>query len=293
MDIKYLKEFIMLAEKGNFLEAADCLYISQSSLSKHIKKLEEELGVEIFDRTTRKVILNEYGQHLLPYAKRIADTEFDYFASLQTKLEKQHGSITIGSIPSMAPYHITDKIAAFRKDNPNIAIEIIEGDSLFIRELLLQEKCDLAFLRDDNASFDRKDIIQFPYTIDSLVAVLPISHPFANADSLQLSKLSGETFLLFPEHSYMNELCIRECRHAGFEPTIAFTANRGTNIVSLVKKKMGISLMLKKPASFHPDPDVALIDIAPGIYSHLSLNYLKAHKLSEAADRFIHYVRNY
>lgn len=70
LNVRYLEEFVTLTEKNNFLEAAECLFISQSCLSKHIKKLEAEIGVELFERTTRTVVLTEFGQMLLPYAKR-------------------------------------------------------------------------------------------------------------------------------------------------------------------------------------------------------------------------------
>ena len=64
MDINYFKEFVVLAQTGNFMEAADILYSSQSTLSKHIKSMESELGVPLFDRTTRKVKISKYGQLL-------------------------------------------------------------------------------------------------------------------------------------------------------------------------------------------------------------------------------------
>lgn len=64
LNVRYLEEFVTLTEKKNFLEAAECLFISQSCLSKHIKKLETEIGVELFERTTRTVVLTEFGQML-------------------------------------------------------------------------------------------------------------------------------------------------------------------------------------------------------------------------------------
>ena len=69
MEIEYIKEFVVLAETENYLEAAESLFISQSTLSKHIKIIEKELDVQLFDRTTRKVHLNKYGKMFLKYAK--------------------------------------------------------------------------------------------------------------------------------------------------------------------------------------------------------------------------------
>ena len=73
MDIDLLQEFIVLAQSETFLKAADILYISQPTLSRHIKNLEEDLGVALFERTTRSSKLSKYGNMLLPYAKQIVD----------------------------------------------------------------------------------------------------------------------------------------------------------------------------------------------------------------------------
>ena len=86
MEINYLRELVVLAQMGNFLEAADALYIAQSTLSKHIKKIESELGVPLFDRTTRKVSISKYGQLFLPYAKQIAEIQDQYTIALQNSL---------------------------------------------------------------------------------------------------------------------------------------------------------------------------------------------------------------
>ena len=72
MEIDYIREFVVLTETENFLEAAERLFISQSSLTRHIKSLEEDLGMQVFDRTTRKVTLNNFGKLFLPYAKEIS-----------------------------------------------------------------------------------------------------------------------------------------------------------------------------------------------------------------------------
>lgn len=78
LNVRYLEEFVTLTEKKNFLEAAECLFISQSCLSKHIKKLETEIGVELFERTTRTVVLTEFGQMLLPYARKMVSLEYEF-----------------------------------------------------------------------------------------------------------------------------------------------------------------------------------------------------------------------
>ena len=225
LNVRYLEEFVTLTEKKNFLEAAECLFISQSCLSKHIKKLETEIGVELFERTTRTVVLTEFGQMLLPYARKMVGLEYEFEKNVRRKIHQDSGNIVLGSIPSMKQHAITALIAGFLNENPDMTLQTIEGDSTFVKELLTDGKCDIAFLRSESSSV--KEFNSIPYMIDYLTAVLPATHPLAKADNLPFEQLRGETFLLFPEHSFINDLCIRECRNAGFEPHIAYTGNRG------------------------------------------------------------------
>ena len=96
MEINYLKEFVVLAQTGNFMEAADILYVSQSTLSKHIKSMELELGVPLFDRTTRKVTISKFGELLLPYAQQIAELQDKYTAIFQNSLDIDQETLTVG-----------------------------------------------------------------------------------------------------------------------------------------------------------------------------------------------------
>ena len=105
LNVRYLEEFVTLTEKNNFLEAAECLFISQSCLSKHIKKLETEIGVELFERTTRTVVLTEFGQMLLPYAKKMVSLEYEFEKNVHRKIHQDSGNIVLGSIPSTLNIH--------------------------------------------------------------------------------------------------------------------------------------------------------------------------------------------
>ena len=129
MDLNYIREFVVLANTCNYMEAAEQLFISQSALSRHIKNLEEELGVSLFDRSTRSVTLNAFGMLFLPYARQMAALHHEYATALGNALNAEHGNIRIGSIPMMSHYGITDVMVRFRKENPRFTLDVIEGDS--------------------------------------------------------------------------------------------------------------------------------------------------------------------
>ncbi|VBB09544.1 transcription regulator hth lysr [Lucifera butyrica] len=289
MEIDYIKEFVVLAEKGNFLEAADCLFISQSSLSKHIKAIEKELAAPLFNRTTRKVALSEFGQLFLPYAKQIVSIQNEYAAAFFNKLENTRKTLTIGSIPSMAQYNITDVLARFKKSYPTCTLNVIQSGSTKLENMLRQSKYELAFVRQVNDIAD--EFVKIPYTVDILAAIFPAKHPLAKCKTVSLEQLKEEDFLLLPERTRPYNLCHNACEQHGFQPRVAFTDHNLGNLIDLVVREMGVALLMKKLAIYFSNPNIAIVDIAPNISTQISLCYKKNAELSDAAKHFLTCVR--
>jgi LysR family transcriptional activator of glutamate synthase operon len=285
MEINYLREFVVLAQTGNFMEAADLLYCSQSTLSKHIRNMESELGVPLFDRTTRKVVISKFGQLLLPYAKQITELEDKYTAILQSGLATDREILTLGSIPALAQYKITDVLIDFKKRHPQSTINVMQAGSAEMKKMLRQRKCELAFIRDTDEVDD--DLVKIPYAVDTMVAVLPINHPLAKQKTVPLQMLADEDFLLIDKQTMLYRLCVSACEQTGFEPKVAYTDHSLENLVDLVAKEMGVALMTKQLALYVSRPEVAIVDISPCVSTRISLSYLKGVELSDAAKQFV------
>jgi LysR family transcriptional regulator, transcription activator of glutamate synthase operon len=268
------------------MEAATILYSSQSTLSKHLMKIESELGFPLFDRTTRKVEISEFGKLFLPIAKQIVELQDEYMTLLQTRQEADHEILTLGTIPALAEYKITDILVNFKKSRPQSSVNVIQAGSEELRELLRQKKCALAFTRDiDEVS---QDLVIIPYTVDTMVAVLPVTHPFAKQKTITLQSLSKEDFLLSEKQTLLYNLSIHACEECGFEPKVVLTDHKIENILDLVIKGLGIALMMKRSAFFSYRSEVAIVEIAPPISTKINLCHLKKVELSAAARHFIH-----
>jgi len=285
MEIKYLKEFVVLAQTGNFMEAAEQLYSSQSALSKHIKNLEVEFGVPLFDRTTRKVEISKYGQLLLPYAKQIVELQDQCLDTLESSLKTEQDTLTVGSIHAMAQYKIIDVLVSFKKNRPYSTLNIIQAPTKDLKAMVRQNKCDLAFIRDMNEVDD--DLVKIPYTIDTLVAVLPATHSLAKEKLIPLQMLANDDFVLLEKESYQYRLCISACEQCGFKPNVAFTDERIENLIESVSEGMGVALLMKPLALYLANPNIVLVDISPCVTTQISLCYLKGGKLSDAAKDFV------
>lgn len=290
LELDYIREFVTLAETGSFQEAADLLFVAQSSLSRHIKTLEESLDVSLFDRTTRKVSLNRYGKLLLPYAKEMLRIQYDMTTAFANERHEIQGTVTVGSIPMMKPYHITDVIAQFQKENKSYNIDIIEADSIQLIEMLRGEKCDFAFIRETDDSDNEFNKLAFAE--DRLSLVVHRSHPLASRQTVSIAQLRDEPLLLIGKDSTMYKLCIRICHAAGFEPRIVFTGRRADNIIDLVSKEMGVALLMETPASSLINDSVRMLQVNPTVTTKISLAYHKTHKMNSAAMHFLDLVKS-
>ena len=285
MELSYLKEFIVLSETGNYLEAADQLYISQSSLYRHIKALEDELGVTLFERTTRKVILNTPGSMLLPYARQIVGLHQKYQNDLYTYKENIQGTLSIGSIPAMQQYNILYLVIQYEQNHPHYSLNMIEDDPIRLTTMVQDGELDMAFIRTTEPV--KPPLTSVAYAKDYLTAIVPASHPLASQDTIALSDLKDENLLLLSTETYMYQLCVNACHQAGFDPNIKYTSRRGENLLALVQKNLGIALLTRKPIQNRQPADTVAISIVPEISTTISLIYRKDHTLSIPSREFL------
>lgn len=286
MNLDYVREFITLTETKNFAETAERVFSSQSTISKHLKQLEKELGTALFSRTSRRVEINDYGRLFLPYAKSLLKTQYEYQTAFYNKLENISGILKLGSIPAMAQYNITDIIMQFKNQNKNFSVDVIETESADLKFLLRKEDCELAFIRDTGDADE--DLTKIPYFKDHMAAVLPVHHPLAGQASINLSELSSENFIFLKENTFVYNLCMDLCREAGFTPHIFFSGHRIENITDFVAKNMGVSLLMKQQTQFFSAIPVSVVEISPTRFNQIYLAGLKNRPLSPAAKHFIH-----
>lgn len=293
MDITFFKEFVTLAEQKNYLQTAEDLYIAQSVLSRHIQKLERELGVPLFIRTTKNVQLSEYGEIFLPYAKQIVQTKENYEQALSEHKSNLESTLRIGSVSALTQYKITDLIIDFKKHNKHATINIELGRSSGLFKMLRDGKCDVAFIREAEQMdpFLEEEFVRIPYAEDSLVAVMPADHPLSKSSHVNLALLKNESFLLLGTDNMPYHLCKNACLRCGFEPHVALTNRQPETLIELVRSGMGIALLMKPLAEFFKIPGIAICDIEPTVKSYLSLFYLKDKPLSPITKRFIRYFK--
>lgn len=283
MDTTHIREFIVLAEICNYGKAADALFISQSTLFNHIRALESEIHVPLFEKKGRKIVLSDYGRVFLPYAKTITSASEDFFEVLQDKQEEQSKIIHIAT-----QYRIMDLIKRFRKQNPDYGIHLLDNRDPIVA--LEEGKCDLAFVRDASPGIRRQYHV-IPYLTDSISAAVSADHHLAKRKSITLAELKSEDFVMITESGGRDCHCMSICKAAGFVPKVAMTVINGNEAAKTVSDGMGVSLLLKQTLLSESFDNLVLLDMEPEIKCTISLCWRKNTPLSDGAAKFVKYIQ--
>lgn len=288
MDINLLKEFTVLAQSETFLKASDMLFISQPTLSRHIKNLEIELGVSLFERTTRSSKLTKYGQMFLPYARQIVELYGQFSDELAEERNEKNFSLRIGSIAAMDNYGITGMITRFKELYPQVKTHIVPRHNISFLEMLQTRNCDLVFARETMEVKD-DNIERLPVMTDHLVAVVPGSSPLAEFESINLEQLRNEDLVTLPDGTSFYQMLIAACEEEGFEPNLVLTHHSIEHLFNCVKLGTGIAILSDKliEPEWLASSNVKLLDITPSLSTSINLCYPKNINLSEAAMDFI------
>lgn len=300
MDIEHLREFIVLVETKNYWEASSRLFIGQSTLSKHIKQMEQELGVPLFNRTSRKVELTRYGKLLIPYAEKITSAHLACREALRDAKEAEQGLLVLGALPAMAQYSITDLLLEYRLRYPGKIVKVLEDDTAPLKEALRRRRCELALVRESvTAPTDDADLVKIPYVRDHLVALLPPGHPLSGESTIQLAQLETEDFITLKSQTALYDITLAACQHAGFAPHIVFSCHNRDAILDLVTQGLGVSILTNrhvqrpKHGKFPLQTKFTAIPLSPSIETQIFLCYKKDVELSAGAQGFLDCMQEY
>lgn len=285
MEIQQLYYYMELCKQKNFTEAGYACNMTQGALSKQIRKLENELGITLIRRNTRKFELSKEGEIFLSYAKKMTGTYEEMLKNVQKNQE-----IKIGCMPVLAPYHFARLVADFRKEYPDIKLVIDERIASEIQEN--SDRYDFLILR-ENMMEDQKKFRFFPLYDDELCAVLYEKHPLYGRDRLQLKELKDDVFI-FPERSSGSyEVFYKNCEKAGFEPKIAFEFPQANTIMSFVSEGVGVTITFSTVYREAKCAGVKMIPLEDELHSVISLFYRKNKPLDYAKKQFLNYVREH
>lgn len=286
IEIKQVQYFLAIVTTGSFSAAAGELYLTQSSISKQIIALEEELGFALFDRSKRKISLTLAGETFLKHARNL---NVDYQTMLADLSHyKTTPNFSMIAIPVIAQYGLTTHVAQFQSAYPKLTFILDEREAASILPALNNHQYDLAFIRDYTLDSEIYSFLKIAR--DKLQLVISKNHRLAGRQSVALAELADENFILFDKGTIVHELTVDACRQAGFVPRISYASLRVESILGLVVSNSGITLMMEKILTYHQPHDVVAIPLQENIESNLVLVWLKNKQLTQPARVFINFM---
>lgn len=242
LDLRRLHYFVTVAETLHFGRAAARLYMAQPPLSRQIAQLEAELGVKLFERTSRRVTLTAAGEQLQRDAVRLLHTLEEIPHRARAAARGEIGEVRVGFTMYAANSVLPGLVQRFRKRYPSVNIVLHERVPQDLAAELLDNKLDIGItLRGETGP----DLQTYGLFQEPLCAALPAAHRCAAAETLNLQELRDEPFIMVSRDTarVLNEAVITACRAAGFEPKIFLETHLQQTIVSLVAEGLAVALV--------------------------------------------------
>ena len=240
MEIHQLRYFVAVAQEGGFSRAAELAHVAQPSLSQQIQKLEAEVGQPLFDRLSRGVSLTEAGQRLLPIARRILSDLHDARRCVDECQREAGGSVTVGIIPTVAPYVVRPLLRALVTSHPGVTLHILEDVTEQLVRALEDGELDLALVSTcrGGPGMHRELLTREP-----LLMMVPQDHPATTKPRPPLEILREEPFLTLQESHCLTQQIERWCRLHRFTPKPTLPAAQLSTLVAMVAAAQGVSLL--------------------------------------------------
>ncbi|MBB5702322.1 DNA-binding transcriptional LysR family regulator [Ochrobactrum daejeonense] len=284
MNLRSFQAFIEVVRQGGFSAAAKTINATQSTVSKAVKQLEDELGITLLDREASPSRLTAAGEIVYRRALAMLTERDDMLAEIEELRGLKRGLLRLGLPPIGSSVLFAPVFAAYTKLYPEIDIQLVEHGSKRLEELLLAGEVELAAsLLPVADSFEWQDVLCEP-----VVALMPASHPVNGDNGVSLREISGLPFILFESGFALNHIILDACRLHGYSPNVAVRSSQIDFIVELVAAGMGIGFLPGMIAEQRQHPGVRIHRIKDADVSwHMALIWRKGAFLSHAARAWL------
>jgi LysR family transcriptional activator of glutamate synthase operon len=286
MDLRQLRYLVALDEERNFTRAAAAEHVAQPALSQQIRRLEDEAGVALVERTTRHVALTEAGELLVVRARRILSELDAAHSELAAVRGADTGHVTIGAMHTMGPVDLSLALAVFHGRHPNVGLTVREQSSEEMAEMLRVDELDLAFLS-VTERVEAHGLGLHQLVSEELVVLLPLGHRLGSRSRLRMAELADEPFISFRSGARLRELLFAAGRQAGFEPRVMLESNESQRIRRLVSRGLGVAILPRSNAA-EPGADVAVAALTePSLDRDITLAWREGRRHAPAAAEFL------
>lgn len=294
MEIRQLQYVLKVAEEKSFSRAAEKLHIAQPSLSQQILKLEQQLGVKLFDRSTSPLELTYGGERFVEMAGQIMDQVEQLHKEMEDVADLKKGRLVVGSLPITGSHVLPAVLPIFQKQFPGIEVVLVEDTTSNLEEMTAKGKTDFTLLtlplKDDELAYE--SILK-----EEILLAVPPGHKLAKQakrkrKKVELADLREEPFILLKRGQGFRQIAMDLFHQAGFEPNIMFETSNIEMVQSLVASGMGLALvpnMVARASWMADQPAYVRLEEKPT--RTIVVAHRKGRYLSRAACAFIEILK--
>jgi DNA-binding transcriptional LysR family regulator len=288
MDFRTLRAFVEVVRQGGFSQAAKATFMTQSTVSKAVRQLEDEVGVPLLDRVGHRAVLTAAGEIVYPRGLKLLAERDDLLAELAEIRGLKRGILRLGLPPIGSSALFAPLFTIYRQRYPGIDVRLLEHGSDRLEEILRAGEIDFAgLLLPVSDDFEFAEIRREP-----LLALLPTRHPLAARATLTLADLKDVPFILFQTGFALNRIILAACRRHGFEPIVAARSSQMDFIVELAAAGLGVAFLPRTLAEQRSRPNVARVALdEPNTDWDMAMVWRRDSYLSHAARAWLDIIR--
>lgn len=285
MDLKQLRYFHEIVRLGSFTKAAETLHVAQPAISVAIRKLEAELELQLFQRHDRKVSLTAEGERLWLHTQRILQAVDDARLEMQELKGLSKGEVRVGIPGMMGSYYFPPVLMAFRHRYPHISLQVIEGGTWQLQQMLETAQLDLAVIVQDflPETLEARVIVR-----EEMRVVVGREHPLAQQMAVSIEDFFKEELVLFRNGYFHRKIVDRLSATVGIKPVIGFETNLIPLIKSIIKQGFGISTLLAM--ALENDPELVDLPFTEPVWLDLCIAWRRDGYLSRANRAFVDFL---
>jgi DNA-binding transcriptional LysR family regulator len=289
MELRQLRYAVAVATHRHFTRAAAAVPVAQPALSHQIKLLEQELGVELFERSRSGTRLTEAGEIFILRARRALaemDAAREEIAALNGLTA---GRLVLGAMQALAGLDLPRLIAAFHAAYPGVDVSLREESTRDMLALSARGEVDLAIAALDVEPPAGLEAI--PLVREPVLVAMPAAHPLAALETVPVPQLRGETFIFFKPGTGLRAVSDRAAEQAGFVPHVGFQTSSHDRLLALVSEGLGVAFVPASAVSDPPPQGVAVRPASPAIDRTVGVAWRAGHRHTPAASAFLALLR--
>ncbi|WP_028116932.1 LysR family transcriptional regulator [Ferrimonas senticii] len=286
MDLRQLRNFVMVAEHASFTRAAKVLGVAQPAVSTAIKKLEKDLGLVLLHRQDKRVQLTAEGRELLPHAQAILQRVEQATNAMARLRDLDRGEVRIALPGMIGSYYFPALLMAFHHRYPDLKLSMVEAGTGEIRGMLERDEVDIGIIADSGE--DSYGLETVPLTRAEMVAAVGYEHPLSSEDEVSWEEFFKHELVMFKRGYYHRELVHEIAQTHGITPEIAFETNLIELIRSIVRQGFAITTVLKMVVE--NDPEIKALPFKEPMFMDLHIGWKSGRALTQADRTFLDFL---